>query len=381
MFTLPAYLYRGGTSKCWLFATADVAPYAPDREALSRLLSAALGGDDPREIDGVGGGTTTTSKAAVITATPGEDYHLAYTFAQVGIGDGTVEYGSNCGNCATGVGLFALDQGYAPIEDGHTEVRMFNTNTNTVLTARIATPGGVVPTGGEARVPGTRATGVPVELGFLRPGGRSTGALLPTDRAVDEFAIGDDVARASLVDAGAPTALLRATDLGLTGTESLSRMAEQAARLTAFRRPAALAMGLASPTDPISNAVPKVGIVGTPADYVTPLGEPVRAADYDVAARMLSMDAPHPAIGLTSAVAVAAAASVPGSVVADLLGGPITPDHNRIVRVGTPGGVVAVEMTFDPDGQVGHVRLHRAARRIAEARLAIPLPQPVPATV
>lgn len=339
MFTLPAYLYRGGTSKCWLFCEPDLAPYAPDESELSRILSAALGGDDPREINGVGGATTTTSKAAVITPTPGADSHLSYTFAQVGIGDGTVEYGSNCGNCATAIGLFALDQGYAPIVDGVSEVRMYNTNTDTVLTARVATPGGVVPDLGDARVPGTRTTGVGVELGFLEPRAANRRCRPATPSTNSRWA-----------------------------TDTRPRPSSPPAR-----RPAALAMGLISESDPTSHAVPKLGIVGPPADYVTPLDEPIAASDYDIAVRMLSMNAPHPAIGLTSAVAVAAAAATPGGTVAEVLGGALSPENNRSLRIGTPGGIVAVDVTFAADGSMSHVGLQRAARRIAQAVLSIPL--------
>lgn len=370
MFTLPAYLYRGGTSKCWLFCEPDLAPYAPDESELSRILSAALGGDDPREINGVGGATTTTSKAAVITPTPGADSHLSYTFAQVGIGDGTVEYGSNCGNCATAIGLFALDQGYAPIVDGVSEVRMYNTNTDTVLTARRDT-------GRRGSRPGRRPRSRHPHHGSR------CGARLPRARGREIAAAdrqphrripgGDRHASATLVSPGAPAALFRASDLGRTGSETLSEMSDFAPTLATARRPAARAMGLISESDPTSHAVPKLGIVGPPADYVTPLDEPIAASDYDIAVRMLSMNAPHPAIGLTSAVAVAAAAATPGGTVAEVLGGALSPENNRSLRIGTPGGIVAVDVTFAADGSMSHVGLQRAARRIAQAVLSIPL--------
>lgn len=332
MFTLPAYLYRGGTSKCWLFCEPDLAPYAPDESELSRILSAALGGDDPREINGVGGATTTTSKAAVITPTPGADSHLSYTFAQVGIGDGTVEYGSNCGNCATAIGLFALDQGYAPIVDGVSEVRMYNTNTDTVLTARVATPGGVVPDLGDARVPGTRTTGVGVELGFLEPaGGKSP---LPTCNPIDEFPVGDRHASATLVSRGARDG----PHLGVRPDQPRGAQARH-------RRPAGR------------------------------LRDPAGRADRRERLRHRGAhaldDAPHPAIGLTSAVA--AAAATPGGTVAEVLGGALSPENNRSLRIGTPGGIVAVDVTFAADGSMSHVGLQRAARRIAQAVLSIPL--------
>lgn len=150
-------------------------------------------------------------------------------------------------------------------------------------------------------------------------------------------------------------------------------MSDFAPTLATARRPAALAMGLISESDPTSHAVPKLGIVGPPADYVTPLDEPIAASDYDIAVRMLSMNAPHPAIGLTSAVAVAAAAATPGGTVAEVLGGALSPENNRSLRIGTPGGIVAVDVTFAADGSMSHVGLQRAARRIAQAVLSIPL--------
>ena len=156
---LRGHWYRGGTSKCWLFDAQDVARHASTPAEVVRLLADAFGAADARQLDGVGGGTSTTSKAAVITATPEGPWDLDYLFAQVGIGDSTVELGSNCGNCATAIALYAVQSGIVAAQDGATRVRMRSVNTGAVLTGTIATPGRRVPTSGRATVPARSGSG------------------------------------------------------------------------------------------------------------------------------------------------------------------------------------------------------------------------------
>lgn len=354
---------RGGTSKCWLFDADEVDAAGTDP---GTLLAAAFDAADPRQLDGIGGATSTTSKAAIVrpSAVPGAD--VEYTFGQVGIGTRRVEWGSNCGNCATAIGLYALLTGLVAPRDDRTTVRMRNTNTGTLLAATVETPNGVVPESGDAPVPGVRAGGVPVELAFLEPEGGTTGTLLPTGNPVD-LLTGD--LPATIVDAGAPAVLLDAAAFGLRAAEPLEGFAARGAELVRLRQEAALLAGLARPGEPVDHAVPKIGVVGPPADYRTTAGLPVSRREYDLAVRMVSMHAPHPAVGLTSAVALAAAARVPGSVVAAAL-----PAHPlTTLRLGTPAGVVAVTVRTDAAGRL-RVGLRRAARRIAVAEICVPLP-------
>ncbi|MFI6696770.1 PrpF domain-containing protein [Streptomyces sp. NPDC050433] len=385
MLRLPATLMRGGTSKCWVFDADDLRAAGvtdgPDGR-LGAVLASAFGATDPRQIDGVGGATSTTSKAVVVrpSAEPGVD--VDYLFAQVGIGTAGVEWASNCGNCATAVGLYALRTGLAKAVHPTTTVEMRNENTGVRLSATVPTPGGVVPELGDATVPGSHAPGVPVALGFRDPAGATTGALLPTGNGVDRLraadgshadpAYGSDPAYGidvTLVDAGAPAVLADAAALGSDALESVDAFAALVPVLTRLRRAAALRMGLAAPHDPVSHSVPKVGVVARPGDYVTSLGERIAATDYDIAVRMLSMHAPHPAIGLTSAVAVASAALVPGTIPAELA-------ENRpvatLLRLGTPAGIITADVSRDDTGAVRTVTLHRAARAIATAELLVP---------
>ena len=416
---IPATLLRGGTSKCWLFGQVHV---PSDREALERLLVDAYGAADPVQLDGVGGATPTTSKAAVVSASAQRDAHVDYLFAQVGIGTGTVEWGSNCGNCATAVALYAVAKGLVPITGDRTRVVMHNTNTGAVLEAEVDTAGGVVQEFGTQTVPGTRSGGVAVGLTFRDPAGRSTGALLPTGAAAEDLALdavggapaaaadaldaaeggaagggaadgalgaAGRVPRVSLLDAGAPVALVDATAVGRTGAEALAQVRADVPWLRTVRHAAARRMGLVRPGAEPGDAVPKVGLVGPPVPYTSTLGEPVAAEDYDVSVRMLTMNAPHPAIGLTSAVAVAVAGLVEGSVVATALssaagraasatGGSASaadgPVRHDSLRIGTPAGVVRVDHAdLTPDG-LGRVTVQRAARILCDAAIFVPGP-------
>ena len=170
-----------------------------------------------------------------------------------------------CGNCATAVALYAVHHGLVPITSDTTTVDMINVNTGARLTGTIATAGGTAPEEGTAAVPGTSALGVPVLLGFRDPIGSTTGRALPTGRAVDTLIGPDSPVEASLVDAGAPAALFDAKAFGFDGTELPAEFAAVVPALTGLRRQAALMMGLAQENDPVSHAVPKVGVVGRPA--------------------------------------------------------------------------------------------------------------------
>jgi 2-methylaconitate cis-trans-isomerase PrpF len=372
---LRGHWYRGGTSKCWLFDAEDVALHAGSREQIRSLLADAFGAADPRQLDGVGGGTSTTSKAAVVRATPDGPADLDYLFAQVGIGNPTVELGSNCGNCATAIALYAVQSGIVTPQSGSTRVRMRNLNTGAVLSGTVATPGGRIPASGLASVPGSRALGVPVSLSFHAPWGRTTGAVLPTGSAADQIVAAGSTLTATLIDAGAPAVLIPADEAGIDLSVMTGNLSEHLPRLVAARASAGLMMGLRKPEDPPQNAVPKVGVVAAPGDYIAADGTRIAADTHDLRVRMLSMLAPHPAIGLTSAVAVSLAAALPGSVVAKVVP-PAFETHQgrRLLRLGTPAGVITTEVVTDDDGDVSEVALHRAARHLAVADIDVAQP-------
>lgn len=368
MLRLQGEMIRGGTSKCWIFDHHEVVATGVDADT---LLLAAFNAADPRQIDGVGGASSTTSKAAIVQTSDVAGVDVSYAFAQVGIGDERVEWTSNCGNCATAVALYAVHRGLVPITSDTTTVRMLNVNTGARLTGTIPTPGLTAPDEGTAVVPGTDALGVPVLLGFQDPAGSTTGRALPTGRPLDTLTGPDGPVEASLVDAGAPAALFDAKAFGLDGSESPAAFAAVVPALTVLRRKAALAMGLVGEDAPVSHAVPKVGVVGGPVTYRTTHGHLVTQDQYDVAVRMVSMHAPHPAIGLTSAVALAMAATTPGTLAHRVT----RQTADGTLRLGTPAGVITARAVPAPDGASPTVLLHRAARRIARAELLVPVPE------
>ncbi len=367
---LRGHWYRGGTSKCWLFDADDVARHASGREEMLRLVADAFGAADARQLDGVGGGTSTTSKAAIITATPDGPADLDYLFAQVGIGEPTVELGSNCGNCATAVALYALQAGLVPAGEVVTRVTMRNLNTGAVLAGTVATPRRRIPTSGQARVPGSTALGVPVRLSFQAPWGLTAGQRLPTGHARDELVVGDRTLEATMVDAGAPALFLDAADLRADLSSRADALSAQLPTLLAARAAAGVVMGLRAPDSPPQHAIPKVGLIAPPGTYTATDGTEIPAHTHDVRVHMLSMLAPHPAIGLTSAVALSAAAATPGSIVAQNLSSNDAGETRRL-RIGTPAGVVSTEIVVDAEGDVVEVALDRAARRLAVATIEV----------
>lgn len=305
----------------------------------------------------------------MVSVAGGADADIDYLFAQVGIGESRVEWGSNCGNCATAIALYAVSRGLVELTPGTTLVRMRNLNTGTRLDARVATEGGTVPMAGDAHVPGTLAPGVPVTLAFVGAAGASTGATLPTGLAREELLVQGGRYVVSLIDAGAPMVLVDAGSLGLTGTEDPRELAPVVPLLTEIRGAAAVRMGLRAPGDPVDHAIPKVGIVGPAKDFTTTGGQHIAGNEYDVSVRTLSMHAPHPAIGLTSAVGVATAAATAGTVVENVIGTPLatTADGAARLRIGTAAGVIGTAATLDESGSPATVGLERAARIISES--------------
>lgn len=366
---VPATLVRGGTSKCWLFDEAELPASVADIEG---LLVNAYDAADPVQLDGIGGATPTTSKAAMVRRSGTEGVHVDYLFAQVGIGVGRVEWGSNCGNCATAIALWSAARGLVPVGGDRTRVVMRNTNTGAVLEAEVDTPGGRVPEFGTQTVPGTRAGGVAVGLTFLDPGGATTGSVLPAGAPVEEWDVEGVQARVSMIDAGAPMVLVDAAGLGRSGVEGPEEMTNLVELLRRFRRRAADRMGLTPQGGAATDAVPKVGIVGPPQPYRTSLGDDVDPAAHDVAVRMLSMNAPHPAIGLTSAVGVAVANLLDGTVVH-------ASSHaagSDALRIGTPAGVISVGTADVVGCRPRRVTVRRAARILCAADVVVPEPMP-----
>src|SRR5688572_19244942 len=303
-----AVYMRGGTSRCLVFHEQDVPRSGAARD---RILSSALGSPDPygRQLDGLGGGISSLSKACIIGPSRHPDAQVDYTFAQVDVRTPVVDYKGNCGNCSSAVGPFAIDEKLVEGTSSLTVVRIHNTNTRKLIVAHVPVEDGEAATRGDFELAGVAGRGARITLDFVEPGGAGTGRLLPTGRARDVVA-GLEV---SCVDATNPVVFVFARDLGLTGAETPSAIDEDhdlCARLEKIRVEAAARMGMAE-----SAAVPKVAFVAAPRDYTALDGTRYGAAEHDVLARAISLGNCHRAFPLTAAMCLAVAARIEGTLV------------------------------------------------------------------
>lgn len=353
---IPAVQVRGGTSKCWIFRAEDLPGEGPERD---RVLLRIFGSPDTRQIDGVGGASSTTSKAIIVEGveeTEGAEgapaTRVIYRFAQISVAEPVVEWESNCGNCATGLALYALHTGLVPAREGRTRLSLLNRGTGLVLDCEIPTPGATVPASGERRLEGQHYSGVPVDMAFSERSWSSYGAQLPTGRAQDTLELDGFGYRLSLIDAGAPVALFDAADFGWTGERDGEREAELVQLAPRLRSAAARLMGV---PDRLTS-IPKVGFIAPPPRGCS-----------GVSVRMISMDAFHPAIGLTSAVAVAVAAGIPGSVVDRNRGAAAEEDDQLSLHL--PQGSARLRAEGQPTSRVS---FERNARVISEGSVFFP---------
>jgi 2-methylaconitate isomerase len=372
-----AVFMRGGTSK-GLFFQGGVLP--EDRAERDRVLLRALGGGDPygSQIDGLGGATSSTSKAVIVSASDRADSDVDYLFAQVGITTASVDWTGSCGNLAAAVGPFAIDEGLVCATGDVTTVRIWQENTGKAIVAYVPTEDGRAVTEGDFRIDGIPYPGAQIRLDFLDPGGSATGRLLPTGTVTDELTVpGVGKVQATLIDAANPCVFVAAADLGFTGLELPSQVnvdAAALARLEAVRASAAVVMGLAESAEDATRhhpANPKLAMVAAPARYTAAGGRLVEPSDTDLVVRMLSMGRVHHALPGTGGVAVAVAALIPGTVPFQAA----SPPADGTVRIGHSSGTIslAAEVENSRDGWVAkRATAWRSARRLMEGVVLVP---------
>lgn len=350
---IPCLFMRGGTSRGPYFLASDL---PADVAARDRVLLAAMGSPDARQIDGLGGATTLTSKVAIISksAQPGCD--VDYLFAQVDIAKAFVDTAPSCGNILSGVGPAAIERGLVTAQDGETRVMIYNVNTQSRIEAIIQTPGGQVAYAGDARIDGVPGTAAPIMLNFMDVVGSLTGAMLPTGKVRDVI----DGVDVTCIDVAMPMILMRADAFGLDGTEgkqAFEGSPERMARIEAIRRKAGEMMGLG---DVSGKVVPKVGVMSAPRDGGT------------ITSRYLTPHALHAAHAVTGAVCVASACALPGSIAHEVA----TPDgaNPRTVWIEHPTGKIDVALTTSGEGETMEVVAGtlRTARLIMRGEVMVP---------
>jgi 2-methylaconitate isomerase len=378
---VPAVFVRGGTSRAVLFKEEDLASYSEAERDV--IILAAIGSPDPygRELDGLGGGISSLSKAGIIGRAPaGSGADVTFKFAQVDVEQPRVEFLGNCGNISSAVGPFAIDEGFVAARGPITPVTVLSVNTDQRFIAHVPTGDGRAEPEGDYELDGVAGTAAKIALEFLEPGGSQGRGLLPTGRPSEPMRLADGrELEISIVDAANPMAYVRAADLGAVGTE-LPQDVDASARLhdtlQEIRDLAAVRMGLAADLDQARGfvqAVPKVAMVAPPTAYVSTRERAIGEADQDVVVRMLSMGRCHRAIALTAALCTAVAAGVDGTVVA-ATSRPSARERG-LIRIGHGAGVIEIGMKVEqrPDGPHAiSASAFRTSRRIMDGYVYVP---------
>ncbi|UCG65857.1 MAG: 3-methylitaconate isomerase [Deltaproteobacteria bacterium] len=375
---IPAVYMRGGTSKVAFFHENHL---PRDSEIRDRVILAAYGSPDPnkRQIDGMGGAVSTTSKLAIISPSKDPAYDVNYHFGQVSIDKPKIGYQGNCGNISSAVGPFTIDEGLVNAEEPITEVRIYQANTKKPIMAEVPVKNGLYNEEGDFAIDGVPGTGGKVTLHFFNPGGSVTGRLLPTGNVRDSIDVqGIGELTLSIVYAANPVIFVRAQDLGLRGTEihEIDGSTEIRQRIEAIRRRVAVMLNLASSPEEateISQDVPKIAFVSKPQDYKTVAGEVIQKEKIHLVARIMSMGTLHKAYAATGAICTAGAAKIEGTVVHEMLG-KSTPESKEGC-LGHPGGIIPVGAIIEKKGNTYEFKealLSRTARRLMDGYVYVP---------
>lgn len=384
---IAATYMRGGTSKGVFFNLNDLPVEAQVAGAArDQLLLRVIGSPDPygKQIDGMGGATSSTSKTVILAKSQQPEHDVDYLFGQVSIDQPFIDWSGNCGNLTAAVGAFAIRQGLIDPErvpdNGHCTVRIWQKNIQKTIIAHVPITHGVVQETGDFELDGVTFPAAEVQIEFLDPAedGEDGGAMFPTGQVVDDLQVpGVGTFKATFINAGIPTIFLNAAELGYTGTELQDQINNDVAALARFetiRAHGAVKMGLIKD---ISEAVsrqhtPKIAFVAPPQSYQASSGKTVELSDIDLLVRALSMGKLHHAMMGTAAVAIGTAAAVPGTLVHTAAGA----IPREAVRFGHPSGTLRVgaEAIQDTSGQwqVKKAIMSRSARVLMEGFVYVP---------
>ena len=389
---IAACYMRGGTSKGVFFLAEDL---PADPALRDRLLLRVIGSPDAygKQIDGMGGASSSTSKVVLIARSSRPDCDVDYLFGQVAIGEPVIDWSGNCGNLTAAVGPFAIHRGLLPVRgQGVQPVRIWQANIGKRIVCHVPVRGGLVLEDGDFELDGVTFPAAEIPIDFMDPGGGDEMALLPTGREVDVLQVpGQGDVPGTLITAGNPTVVIQAASLGLQGSEmpaDFNRDAQLLARCEAIRACGAVAMGLAASIDEATRlrpATPKLAFVSAPTSYRSSAGKAVEAGQIDLMVRILSMGPMHHALTGTGAIALAVAAALPGTLVRKTIEAarsPTQPFSPEQLRIGHPSGVLTVGAQARFDGQqwqVAKAVVSRSARRLMDGQVFVPASYWLPA--
>jgi len=380
---IPATYMRGGTSKGVFFKLNDL-PEAAQQPGVARdqLLLRVIGSPDPyeKQIDGMGGATSSTSKTVILSMSESSEHDVDYLFGQVSIDKPYVDWSGNCGNLSAAVGPFAIVNGLVDParlpENGVVEVRIWQVNIQKTIISRVPIVNGQVQETGDFELDGVTFPAAEIPVAFMDPADGG-GAIFPTGNLIDQLDVpGVGILKATLINAGIPTVFINAADIGYTGAELQEAINGDRRALEMFetiRAHGAVRMGLVGDVSEAANRqhTPKVAFVGPPVDYVSSSGKRVPAADIDLLVRALSMGKLHHAMMGTAAVAIAAAAAIEGTLVNLAAGG----GKRNEVTFGHPSGSLRVGAEASMvEGRwfIEQAVMSRSARVLMEGFVRIP---------
>ena len=383
---IPATYMRGGTSKGVFFKLDDL----PERAQIAgqsrdQLLLRVIGSPDPygKQIDGMGGATSSTSKTVILAKSSQANHDVDYLFGQVSIDKAFVDWSGNCGNLTAAVGSFAISNGLVAAdripENGICTVRIWQANIHKTIIAHVPITQGQVQETGDFELDGVTFPAAEVQIEFLDPAddGEDGGAMFPTGNVVDSLEVPEiGIFQATLINAGIPTIFLNAEELGYNGTELQDDINSDVAALARFekiRAYGAVKMGLIQDISEAANRqhTPKVAFVSKPKSYTSSSGKQVSETDTDLLVRALSMGKLHHAMMGTAAVAIGTAAAIPNTLVNLAAGG----GEREAVRFGHPSGTLRVgAQALNEKGQwvVKKAIMSRSARVLMEGWVRVP---------
>ncbi|MCE9662716.1 2-methylaconitate cis-trans isomerase PrpF [Halomonas sp. M5N1S17] len=384
---IPATYMRGGTSKGVFFRLQDLPEAAQvPGAARDRLLMRVIGSPDPyqKQIDGMGAATSSTSKTVILSKSTQPDHDVDYLFGQVSIDKAFVDWSGNCGNLSAAVGPFAISNGLVDParvpHNGIATVRIWQANIRKTIIAEVPMTDGAVQETGDFELDGVTFPAAEVPVAFMDPAD-GEGAMFPTGNLVDDLEVPADVVKggvlkATLINAGIPTIFINAEAIGYTGNElqdAINGDPDALAMFETIRAHGAVRMGLIQHIDEAVSRqhTPKVAFVAKPVDYIASSGKAVKASDVDLLVRALSMGKLHHAMMGTAAVAIGAAAAIPGTLVNLAAGG----GDRSSVHFGHPSGTLRVgaEATrVGSDWAVTKAIMSRSARVLMEGHIRVP---------
>lgn len=377
---IPCVYMRGGTSKAVFFRKEDL---PSEESARDKVILSAFGSPDRRQIDGMGGANTSTSKVAIISKSTRPGIDVDYDFGQVDVLAPIVGKTMNCGNISSAVGPYAVDEGLVDVVEPITEVHIFNTNTQKEIIAQVPVKDGRFMSEGDFAIDGVPGTAAKITLKFVEPQGAASGKLLPTGNVKDTIEVEGKTYEYSFVDAANPVVFVHPEEFGVKGTETpaefnaLPDCKNICRKLEVIRGTCAILLGYAKDLEDArinSQTLPKIAFVTKPVTYTAGNGKTIAEEDSDIVGRLFSLNMKMiDAYMGTGAICTITAANTPGTIVNEIVYGSLRTHQVEHLRIGHPWGIMNAKADLQENGEEGikYGYLDRTARRIMDGNVYV----------